>query len=148
MRKNTDPAQAALAARGAPVKCTLDNDPRLIAGAGAIAAYAARRAELSERMQEDVFAAAVEACRETFLATGGTGGVLAMSSALEFGVTGFSDRVEITIESSGGAVPSVKSAEQIGKRLEGTLAARVQCEIRDGRFCVSLVKFAGTGAKA
>lgn len=148
MLNNTDPAQAALAARGAPVKCTLDNDSRLMAGVGAVAAYAAQRAGFSERMQEDASTAAVDACRETFLAIGGTSGAPAASLALELGVTGFSDRVEMTIESSGGAPPSVKSAEQICKRLEGALAARVQCEIREGRFCLSLVKLSGTSAKA
>jgi anti-sigma regulatory factor (Ser/Thr protein kinase) len=145
MPKNTDPAQTAHAARGAPVKCTLDNDPRLFAGAGVIAAYVAQRAGFSEKMQEDVSTAAVEACRETFLAIGGA---LAAPSIIELGVTGFPDRVEITIGASGGALPPVKSAEQICKRLERALAARVQCEIREGRFCVSLAELSGTGAKA
>ena len=146
MPKNTDPAQAALAARGAPVKCTLDNDPRLIAGAGALAAYVAQRAGLSEKIQEGVSTAAVEACREIFLAM--SGGALAASLPLDLVVAGFPDRVEITIESSGGAPPAVKSAEQICKRLEGALVARVQCEIREGRFCLSFAELSGTGAKA
>ena len=110
-----------------------------------IAAYVAQRAGLSEKMQEDVSTAAIEACRETFLAIGGA---LAASSVLELGVTGSSNRVEITIGTSGGAPPSVKSAEQVCKRLEGVLAARVHCEIREGRFSMSLAELTGTGAKA
>jgi len=142
MPKNTDPAQAA------PVAGTIQNDSRLFAGAGAIAAFAAQRAGFSEKMQQDASAAAVEACRETFLAMGDAGGAPATSLSLEFRVAGFADRIEMTIESSGGAPQSAKYQEELSRRLESALAARVQCETRDGRLHLSLVKPFGAGAKA
>ena len=99
-------------------------------------------------MQQDAFAAAVEACRETFLAMGETGGAAAASLSLEFRVAGFADRIEMTIEPSERGSQFVECQQELSRRLESALAARVQCEIRDGRFHLSLIKPFGAGAKA
>jgi len=99
-------------------------------------------------MQQDASAAAVEACCEMFLAMGDAGGAAAASLSLEFRVAGFADRIEMTIESSGGGSQSVEFQQELFRRLESALAGRVHCEIRDGRLHLSLIKPFGASAKA
>jgi anti-sigma regulatory factor (Ser/Thr protein kinase) len=144
MRTDPDPM-----APNARIECTLHNDPRLIAGVAAMVAHVARRAGLSERAGEDVSTAAAEACREAFLRCNRQG---APSSPIKLAIADFSDRVEVTIESSGGALPAAgppalrkgaaaKAGKKIGKPLGGDLVDRVERETRDGRSRVTLVKY-------
>ena len=117
------------------IECTFDNDLRLMTSLGAVVSHAAKRAELSEKTQEDVAHAAVEASREMLVsANGNTSG----ASKTKIIVEEFSDRLEVTIESSVGARP-----EAIRKRLEGTPTDRVQCDGREGLVRVTLVKSCG-----
>jgi anti-sigma regulatory factor (Ser/Thr protein kinase) len=136
-------------APNARIQCTLQNDPRLIAGVAAVVAHVARRAGLSGRAEEDVSTAAAEACREAFLLCNRPG---APSSSIQLAIADLSDRVEVTIESSGGALPAAgppaplkgaaaKAGKGIGKPLGGDLVERVERETRDGRTRVTLVKY-------
>ncbi|MGA3294722.1 MAG: hypothetical protein ABSE45_12165 [Candidatus Acidiferrales bacterium] len=134
----------------ARIACTLTNDPRLIVGASAIPAHVARQAGLSEKMQEDLASAAVEACRETF----GLGRASRNSpSAAQLTAASFPDRVEVTIElsvaprpraSKARAKPVAKNASKKDRKpLESALVDHVQRETRDGRPCIRLVKYGG-----
>lgn len=119
-------------ARNARIACTLHNDPRLIAGVAALIAHVARRAGFSERAEADLSTASMEACRETFLQLASHAGPPA---SITMAIEDFSDRVEVTIESSAKALP-----------LKGELVDRVECETHDGRCRVTLVKY-GNAAK-
>src|ERR1700730_10344378 len=58
--------QTAPSAPAIRIQWTLHDDPRLIAVATASAAHVGRHGGLSERAQEDLAGAAIEACREVF----------------------------------------------------------------------------------
>jgi hypothetical protein len=122
---NADPDRMA---RNARIACALHNDPRLIAGVAAAVAHVARRAGLPERAEADISTAAAEACRETFLLLDCQRGP---APTIHLLIADFSDRVEVTLESS----------EKISKVLEGDLVDRVECETRDGRSRMTLVKY-------
>lgn len=123
-------------ARTTRVECTFDNDPRLIASLGPLISHAAKRAGLPEKTQEDAAAAVVEASREMLIPANGKG---SDASKTKLVVEEFSDRLEVTIESSAGAKP-----EGISKRLEGMVADRVRCDGREGRVRVTLLKSCST----
>jgi anti-sigma regulatory factor (Ser/Thr protein kinase) len=128
-------APVAPTARTSRIECTLDNDPRLIVSMGAVLAHAARRAGLPETTQEEIAAAVVEASRETPIPANGKG---SSASTTRLVLEEFSDRVEVTIESSAGARP-----EEIRKRLEGKATDRLRYEERDGRVRLTLLKSCG-----
>lgn len=77
----------------------------------------------------------VEAAREMLMSANGKGGSASKSKIV---VEEFSDRVEVTIETSAGAKP-----EGIRKRLEAHASDRVRCEGRDGQLRVTLLKPCG-----
>jgi len=128
-------APAAPNARTSRIECTFDNDPRLIASLGVVVSHAAKRAGLSEKNQEQVTTAAVEASREMLTSANGdrTG-----ASKTKLIVEEFSDRLEVTIESAAGAKP-----EEFRNRLEAAGTDRVRCDGREGRVRVTLVKSCG-----
>jgi anti-sigma regulatory factor (Ser/Thr protein kinase) len=132
---NTEPAGMAPVvptARTSRVECTFDNDPRLIVSLGAVISHAAKRAGLPEQTQQEVATAAVEASREMLISANGKG---SGASKTKLVVEEFSDRLEVTIESSACARP-----EGIRKRLEGTVTDRVRCDGREGLVRVTLLK--------
>jgi len=114
------------------VECTFDNDLRLMASLGAVVSHAAKRAGLSEKAQQDIAHAAVEASREMLVSANGKASGASKTKII---VEEFSDRLEVTIESSAGARP-----ESIRKRLEGTPTDRVRCDGREGLVRVTLAK--------
>jgi len=135
---NAEPAgmsPAVPTARTSRIECIFDNDPRLIASLGAVISHAGKRAGLPEKTQEDVAAAAVEASRDMLIPANGKGSVASKTKLI---VEEFSDRLEVTIESSAGARP-----EGIRKRLEGMAPDRVRCDGREGRLRVTLLKSCG-----
>ncbi len=135
---NAEPAgmaPAAPTARTSRIECTFDNDPRLIASLGVVISHAAKRAGLSEKTQEHVTTAAVEASREMLTSANGNG---TGASKTKLIVEEFSDRLEVTIESAAGAKP-----EGFRKRLEAAGTDRVRCDGREGRVRVTLVKSCG-----
>jgi hypothetical protein len=123
------------ATRTSRIECALDNDPRLMASIGAVISHAAKRAGLPDQTQEDVAAAAVEASRELLIAGRGNG---SSASTTKLVLDEFSDRLELTIESSVST-----RLEGIRKRLEGNFGDRVRCEGREGCVHVTLVKPCG-----
>jgi hypothetical protein len=122
-------------ARTIRVECTFDNDPRLIVSLGAIISHAANRAGLPEKTQEEIAAAAVTAYRDMVISANGAGSGASKTKLI---VEEFSDRLEVTIESSAGARP-----EGIRKHLEGMVADRIRCDGREGVVRVTLLKSCG-----
>jgi hypothetical protein len=116
------------------IECILDNDSRLLASLGVIMSHVARRAGLPSETQADIAAAASDASREIAAAGNGAGS----ASTTHLVVEEFSDRLEVTIDSSAGG-----KSDGMRRRLEGKAADRVQCESRDGRIRVTLLKPCG-----
>jgi len=152
-----------LATYGSPTKMTTDhirteltvhNDPRLMAGVSALVSHLALVAGLPVASQEGLAAAVVDACRETFPLVNGEEG---HDGALQMIVEDFPDRVEVTIEHGGEALPSAGLdsfcgggegiAAGISNSLQDTRVDRVQYETREGRSRMKLIKYCG-GRKA
>lgn len=134
---------------------SLQNDPRLMAAVGAIVSHSAQRIGLPSDGQEGLAAAVMDACRETFPLLGDHDGT---NSALKIIVEDFQDRVEVTIEHAGEALPTAGldsfcgggsggAMAGISNSLQDTRVDRVQYETRDGRSRMKLIKYFG-GRKA
>jgi hypothetical protein len=128
---------------------SLHNDPRLMAAVGAIVSHSAQRVGLSSEAQEGLAAAALDACRETFPLLGNQDGD---DSALKVIVEDFQDRVEVTIEHAGEALPTAGldsfcggdgSMAGISSSLQDTRVDRVQYETQNGRSRMKLIKYCG-----
>lgn len=124
------------------MECTLDDDPRLIAGFGAIASAGAWRARLAGEDQETFLAAAIECCREAFALIARDG---SRDSALHIAVASFPGCVEATIEYAGPAPASARSslgectADRSGPPpVVLPRGAGAQYETHDGRCRVTL----------
>jgi anti-sigma regulatory factor (Ser/Thr protein kinase) len=135
----------------AHIEFTLHDDPRLIAVVGTIVSHAAHRAGLPSSAQEGFASAAMEACRETFPLAKNNGN---SNAALRMIVVDFPDRVEVTIEHSGEALPTAGldtfcagaadgSGQSLSSALQETKVDRVQYETRDGVSRVILTKYCG-----
>ena len=113
-------------------ECTLDDDPRLIAGFSAIPSAGAAHAGLTGEDRETFTAAAIKSCQEAFavMAREGRGG-----SGLRFAVAATEGRVEATIEYAG---PAPASAQNAACQCSTGHAARAQYDTRDGRCRVTL----------
>jgi hypothetical protein len=140
--------QTAPSAAAIQIQCTFHNDPRLIAGASAIAAHVGGHGGLSERAREDLAAAAIEACREVFRLGPNRGPLPAAKLVAE----SFPDRVKVSVELSPtarGAVrpepaarrPAKSATAKKVKAFATALVDDVQQEIREGRACITLVKY-------
>jgi len=133
----------------------LHNDSRLLAAVSAVVSHAAQRAGLTPDCQEGFSGAVIDACRETFALISDQGN---NHSALKVIVEDFHDRVEVTLEHSGEALPTAgldtfcagadeAGAAGISQSLQDTRVDRVQYETRDGKSCMRLIKYCG-GRKA
>ena len=147
-----------------PTKMTIDpshtelslhNDPRLMAAVGAIVSHSAQRVGLASDAQEGLAGAVMDACRETFPLLGDLDG---KNSALKVIVEDFPDRVEVTIEHTGEALPTAGldsfcgggnegAMPGISNSLQDTRVDRVQYETKDGLSRMKLTKYSG-GHKA
>ena len=127
------PSSAAPGARTSRIECNLDNDPRLLASVETIVAHAAGRAGFSEDAQREVAVAAASASREMGISANGSA-----PATTRLIVDEFPDRLEVTFDS-----PSGQDSDGIRKRLEGSANDRVQCELRDGRVRLTLLKPCG-----
>ena len=127
----------------------------MLAAVGAVVAYSAQRAGLTTESQEGLSAATVDACRETFPLISGPH---ANHSVLKVIVEDFHDRVEVTIEHTGEALPTAgldtfcgsageRGAAGISGSLQDTRVDRVQYEAREGKSRMRLIKYCG-GRKA
>jgi hypothetical protein len=140
--------QTAPSAPAIQIQCTLHNDPRLIAGASAIAAHVGHHGGLSERAQEDLAAAAMEACREVFRLGPNRGPLPTAKLVAE----SFPDRVKVSVElplAPQGMVrpaprakrPAKSATAKKAKAFASALVDDVQQETREGRACITLVKY-------
>jgi len=122
----------------------LDDDPRLLIGAGAIASHTAQEAGLSETAQEHLVTATKEGCAEIF-ALAHPDPQSPASATLT--ASRFPDRIEIAIELSvdSATAHSRKAAPADGKpshkQVDERLVDQVHRETRDGRPSVVLVKY-------
>jgi hypothetical protein len=133
--------------KGAHTHCILRNDPRLIAGVGAVVSHAAERAGLVQWDQTEFANAAEEACRETLASLAKVG---MRQSDLQLLVDQFAGRVEITIEPATGnghdtraleGRAAVKAVEGVCRTLERKGVDRVLCETLPHSFRMKLIKY-------
>jgi hypothetical protein len=129
------PSSAAPGVRTSRIECNLDNDPRLLASVETIVAHAAGRAGFSEEAQREVAVAAANASRELAASANGKGNAAATTRLI---VDEFPDRLELTFE-----LPAGPNSERMRKQMEGNANDRIQCELRDGRVRVTLLKPCG-----
>jgi len=126
----------------------LEDDPRLLIGAAAIAWHTAQEAGLAEQAQEHLATATKEACGEVF--------ALAHPDpkappVVTVTASRFPDRVEISVQLSAavadGTVDShskkdaAPGGKHEGKRVEDGLVDHIQRETHDGRPSIVLVKY-------
>jgi hypothetical protein len=128
------------------IACILTNDPRLIIGASAIPAHVAKQAGFPEKTQKELAAAAIEACQEAFRMVGAKSD---LQPSAELSAASFPDRLEISVEllaATPTSKPPSKSSAKAATRknretLDGLPVDEVQQETRDGRACITLVKY-------
>jgi hypothetical protein len=130
-----EPAHAGHTVPSMQVVSTLHDDPRLLIGAGAIAGHTAHEAGMTEQVQEHLAIATQEACGEVF--------ALAQPDpksppVVTVTASRFSDRVQITVESS---IAGANAEKRGGKWLNERLVDDVRRETRDGRPSIVLVKY-------
>lgn len=136
---------------GGRTECTLHNDPRLIAGAAALAAHVARHAGLSERAQEDLDEAVAEACRQAFRLSGRA---RRAGATIHLTVGSFPDRVEVAVEYPEGKIPAGRPASRRRGAAAGKTAPshapatrlpvdHIERATHDGRCRMTLVKYSG-----
>jgi hypothetical protein len=132
--------------KGTHTACTLRNDPRLIAGVGAVISHAAERAGLLEWDQTQFVAATEEACRETLAALNKIG---KHEFVVQLGVAQFPGRVEVTIEPTGSTHgtrglegrAAVHAIEGVCQTLQRKGVDRVLCEVLPHSFRMKLIKY-------
>jgi anti-sigma regulatory factor (Ser/Thr protein kinase) len=128
------------------IECTLHNDQRLITGLAAVIERVALHAGLSEREQQEISTAAVEACGETFARADAR---KEPASEIKVFIADFPDRIEIKVESADAPISArsakmpkdVPASHKNLRLMEGKLVDRVQDDARDNRSRITLVKF-------
>jgi hypothetical protein len=131
--------------KGARTECTLRNDPRLIAGVGAVVSHAAGLAGLVEWDQTELATATEEACRETLATLNKIG---KRDVVMQLAVAQFPGRVEVTIEPAGGGRgirglegrAAVHAVEGVCQTLQRKVD-RVLCEPLPHSFRMKLIKY-------
>ena len=137
-----------MATRGSRTDCILREDPRLIAGIGAVVSHAAGRAGLVEWDQTKFAQVTEEACRET-LAT--LSRISHRESIVQLAVADFPGRVEVTIEPAAASESNdaqmvqgraaVTAVEGVCRTLQRKGVDRVLCETRANSFRMKLIKY-------
>jgi hypothetical protein len=134
-------------AKGAHTSLYLRNDPRLIAGVGAVISHAAEHAGLVQWDQTEFANATEHVCRETLASLAKTG---ISGSDLQLVVDQYAGRVEVTIEpaascngnSRGTEVrAAVNAVEGVCRTLERKGIDRVLCETLPHSFRMRLIKY-------
>jgi len=130
------------------VECTLQGDPRLIAGATAISDHVARHAGLPEHAQRELRAAVEEVYREVFPKGGAR-----RRTEIHLSAARYADRVELAFE-----YPEKKRAAGAARRRgggasgdgrtgaklpAGQLVDRIESTRQGDRCRVTLVKYCG-----
>jgi anti-sigma regulatory factor (Ser/Thr protein kinase) len=125
---------------GGPTECILNNDPRLIAGAAALASHVARRAGLSERAQEDLYQAVAEACRQAFQMSGRA---RRTGATIHLAVESFPDRVEVAVEYPEGKGATAAEAARSHAPAAALPVDHIERTKHDGRCRMTIVKYCG-----
>jgi len=125
---------------GGRTECTLHNDPRLIAGAAALASHVARRAGLSEPAQEDLDRAVAEACRQAFELSGRA---RRAGATIHLAVVSFPDRVEVAVEYPEGKGAAAAKAVRSRAPAPSLPVDHIERSTHDGRCRMTLVKYCG-----
>ncbi len=135
----------AVANENSRVVLKLTGDLRLLAAVAGAVGHLAEQAGFDARAQADLIAAAEEACRDTF--------PLLTPDDPTLGVTiqGFPDRLEVTLEHQGRAVPTagLETFAIPGAEGAGGLSAlgllvrvdRVQYDVQGGASRMTLIKY-------
>lgn len=123
---------------GGPTECILNNDPRLIAGAAALASHVARRAGLSERAQQDLNQAVAEACCQAFQMSGQA---RRTGATIRLAVGSFPDRVEVAVEYPEGKAATAAEAARSHAPVAPLPVDHVERTTHDGRCRMTLVKY-------
>lgn len=139
--------------KGARVECTLRNDPRLIAGVGAVVSHAAGRAGLVEWDQTEFANLTEQACRET-LST--LNRIEKNDHVVQLAVVDFPGRVEVTIEPAAErgtrglhGRAAIHAVEGVCHDLQRRGVDRVLCENLPRSFRMKLIKYCNcTGPKS
>jgi hypothetical protein len=126
-------------------QCTVRNDPRLIAGVGAVVSHAAEHAGLVEVASNEFAAATEEACREAMASLNGSGG----EATIELAVAQCPGRVEITIQPAVNGHTAhglqgrtaVHAMQGVCQKLERKGVDRVLCENSPHTFRMKLIKY-------
>lgn len=128
-------------------ECTLRNDPRFIAGVGAVVSHAAVHAGLSEWEKSGFTSATEEACRETLAALKKLGN---HDLTIQLAINHFQGRVEVTIEPSTanrhGAQAlegraAINAVQSVCQSLEHKGVDRAVCESLPHSFRMKLIKY-------
>jgi hypothetical protein len=141
------------------IECTLDNDPRLIAGLGALISQAGRHAGLTQEDGESVAIAAMQTCREAFAqahrrgSTSRTGKGRRRAPAVRITLSDLRERVEVTVEYAGKALPEARQNLLRGCAANGARGSNnlphcahvehLRFEASEGRCRVTLTKYCG-----
>ena len=135
-----------MGAKEALTHCTVRNDPRLIAGVGAVVSHAAEHAGLVEQASHEFAEVAEEACRETMASLNGSGN---SGVTMQLAVAQYPGRVEVTIQpAENGNGPrglhgrtAVHAIQGVCQTLERKGVDRVLYENLPHSFRMKLIKY-------
>ena len=125
---------------GSRTECIVHNDPRLIAGAAALASHVARHAGLSERAQEELDEAVIEACRQAFQLSGRA---RRAGATIHLAVVSFPDRVEVAVEYPEGKGATAAKAARSHAPAAPLPVDHIERTSHDGCCRMTLVKYSG-----
>lgn len=123
------------------IECRVDGDPRLIAGAGMIAAHVARRAGLSNAAASDLADATVRICRAVLESTEETG-----SRTIRLSASELTNSIEVSVEAlvqPGARRLSPEQSRDLADRVRqmpNSAADGVNVEFQEGLPRVTLVR--------
>ena len=138
--------------KGVRTECVLRNDPRLVAGVGAVVSYAAERAGMADLEKTEFVGVAEEACRETLGAINRIGH---RDLTVQLAVSDFPGCVEVTIEPAAESHAiralegrnALQAVEGVCQTLRRKGVDRVLCESLPGSFRMKLIKYQAAGTK-
>jgi tRNA G26 N,N-dimethylase Trm1 len=125
----------------ARIECTVDGDPRLIAGAAMIVTHVARRAGLASGAASNLADATVQACHTVLESMEGSG-----ARTIRLAASELPNSIEVSVEPVAPSAARRLSSEQfrrLAERVRQTLKSTtdsVSVEVQEGFSRVTLVK--------